>query len=131
DQALCAPDPLLVLMRLDLPVLRASADPVPPLLRQLVRTPPRRAAAAQEPDEDTTSLAAQLAALPAADRLGAVVDLVRTRVATVLGHASADVIDGSRAFRDLGFDSLVSVQLRNRLNAVTGLKLPATLVFDH
>ncbi|MFD8164103.1 SDR family NAD(P)-dependent oxidoreductase, partial [Streptomyces solisilvae] len=131
DRALAAPDPLLVLMRLDLPVLRASADPVPPLLRSLVRTPARRAVAAHGTAEDTTSLAAQLAALPAADRLGAVVDLVRTRVATVLGHASADVIDGNRAFRDLGFDSLASVQLRNRLNAVTGLKLPATLVFDY
>ncbi|WP_016823074.1 type I polyketide synthase, partial [Streptomyces viridosporus] len=131
DRALAAPDPLLVLMHLDLPVLRASDDPVPPLLGQLVRTPARRAVAAQDTAGDTTSLAAQLAALPAADRLGAVVDLVRTRVATVLGHASADVIDGNRAFRDLGFDSLASVQLRNRLNAVTGLKLPATLVFDH
>uniref|UniRef100_A0AAU3GNW7 SDR family NAD(P)-dependent oxidoreductase n=1 Tax=Streptomyces sp. NBC_01401 TaxID=2903854 RepID=A0AAU3GNW7_9ACTN len=131
DRALSAPDPLLVLMRLDLPVLRASADPVPPLLRGLVRTPARRAVAARDTAEETTSLAGQLAALPAADRLGAVVDLVRTRVATVLGHASADVIDGSRAFRDLGFDSLASVQLRNRLGAVTGLKLPATLVFDY
>ncbi|WP_425274696.1 type I polyketide synthase, partial [Streptomyces viridosporus] len=131
DRALAAPDPLLVLMHLDLPVLRASDDPIPPLLGQLVRTPARRAVAAQDTAGDTTSLAAQLAALPAADRLGAVVDLVRTRVATVLGHASADVIDGNRAFRDLGFDSLASVQLRNRLNAVTGLKLPATLVFDH
>ncbi|CAM5544084.1 hypothetical protein SCANM63S_04646 [Streptomyces canarius] len=130
DRALAAPDPLLVLMRLDLRVLRASSDPVPALLRGLVRGPARRAVAA-ETQQDTTSLAGQLATLPASDRLGAVVDVVRTRVATVLGHASADVIDGSRAFRDLGFDSLASVQLRNRLNAVTGLKLPATLVFDY
>ncbi|MGW3465063.1 beta-ketoacyl synthase N-terminal-like domain-containing protein, partial [Streptomyces olivaceoviridis] len=130
DRALAAPDPLLVLMRLDLRALRASSDPVPALLRGLVRGPARRAVAA-ETQEDTTSLAGQLATLPAGDRLGAVVDVVRTRVATVLGHASADVIDGGRAFRDLGFDSLASVQLRNRLNAVTGLKLPATLVFDY
>ncbi|WP_150130547.1 type I polyketide synthase, partial [Streptomyces sp. 150FB] len=131
DRALTAADPLLVLMRLDLPVLRASADPVAPLLRGIVRTPTRRAAVAHYTGDDISSLAGQLAGLPEGDRLGAVVDLVRTRVATVLGHASADVIDGERAFRDLGFDSLASVQLRNRLNAVTGLKLPATLVFDY
>ncbi|UED87990.1 type I polyketide synthase [Streptomyces profundus] len=131
DRALSTPEPLLVLMHLDLPTLRASSDPLPSLLRGLVRTPARRAVAARNTTDDATSLAAQLATLPAADRIGAVVDLVRTGVASVLGHASADVIDGGRAFRDLGFDSLASVQLRNRLGAVTGLKLPATLVFDY
>uniref|UniRef100_UPI00099EDB0F type I polyketide synthase n=1 Tax=Streptomyces graminilatus TaxID=1464070 RepID=UPI00099EDB0F len=77
------------------------------------------------------ALRERLNALAAGDRLEALVSLVRAQAAAVLGHASADAVPGERAFRDIGFDSITAVELRNALNTATGLVLPATLVFDH
>ncbi|GFH34820.1 type I polyketide synthase [Streptomyces pacificus] len=78
-----------------------------------------------------TELGGRLAAMDAETRRGAVLDLVRAEVAGVLGHATSQAVAGDRAFTDMGFDSLTAVELRTRLGAVTGLALPATVVFDH
>ncbi|WP_337661993.1 type I polyketide synthase [Actinoalloteichus sp. AHMU CJ021] len=116
-------EPALVPMRLDVSILRAKDD-VPPVLRGLVPRARRRAAA-------TTSLRDELAGLGPEERNRVVLSLVRAQVAVVLGYRSSDSVSVDRSFSDLGFDSLTAVELRNRLGAETGLRLPATMVFDY
>ncbi|MCZ4609499.1 beta-ketoacyl synthase N-terminal-like domain-containing protein, partial [Streptomyces sp. Lzd4kr] len=57
--------------------------------------------------------------------------LVLEQVAAVLEHTDVQRVDQQAAFKDLGFDSLMTVELRDALAAVTGLKLPSGLLFDH
>ncbi|UOZ02753.1 SDR family NAD(P)-dependent oxidoreductase [Amycolatopsis sp. WQ 127309] len=81
-------------------------------------------------EETLSQLLQQLSGLSEEDRVRALTDVVRTEAVTVLG-LSADGIGSGQAFREVGFDSLTAVDLRNRLSAVTGVRLPAALVFDH
>ncbi|MDY7090266.1 MAG: type I polyketide synthase [Actinomycetota bacterium] len=126
DAAVAAGDPLAVPVRLELTAL-SSLPEVPALLRGLVR---RRSARASAAVSDGAFLAT-FTALPAEKRPGALVELVRGEAAAVLGHAGTAELEAGRQFQDLGFDSLTAVELRNRLGAATGLRLPVSLLFDH
>jgi acyl carrier protein len=130
DTALGLEAPAVVAMNIDLAGMRAQAGTamLAPLWHGLVRVP-AGGPSAGAPAGDT--LRQQLASLSRADQDELILDLVRGQAAAVLGHPSADPVHPGAAFRDLGFDSLTAIELRNRLSTVTGLRLPATLVFDH
>ncbi|MFI7504829.1 SDR family NAD(P)-dependent oxidoreductase [Streptomyces sp. NPDC049687] len=130
DAALAGDATVSVPVRLDLRGLRRRrGESVPPLLHRLV--PPTRRRAASTDESRAGSLVDGLTVLSDTERATALLDLVRTAVAEVLEHPAPETITADRAFQDLGFDSLTAVELRNRLNTSTGLRLPATLVFDY
>ncbi|MFJ9034711.1 SDR family NAD(P)-dependent oxidoreductase [Streptomyces sp. NPDC102274] len=133
DAAVGSGQALLVPVKLDLRGLRAGAaagGEVPHLLRGLVRSGRQLVHAAGTGDE-RRRLADRLVGLAAAEQEALLLDLVRAQAAVVLGHAGPEAVRADAAFRDAGFDSLTSVELRNRLREGTGLKLSATLVFDY
>jgi pimaricinolide synthase PimS1 len=127
DAAMCAGEPSVLALALDHAALRAQARAgvLPRLFSSLVRLP------ASRPGAKPQSLERRLLEAPESARKDLVHELVCGQVAAVLGHSSARAVDEQRAFRDLGFDSLAAVELRNRLNSATALNLPQTLIFDY
>jgi acyl carrier protein len=128
DAAMAAGQPVLVPAAFDAAVLRAAATAgqLPRLLAPL--------APAARPATSTgggAGLAGRLAGLDPARRAQLLTGLVREQAAAVLGHVSAEAVPAGQAFKDLGFDSLTAVELRNRLAAAAGRPLPATLTFDY
>jgi NADP-dependent 3-hydroxy acid dehydrogenase YdfG/acyl carrier protein len=113
--------------RFDTAALRSAAEggTLPPLFQDLVRGRARRER------ETVESLEQQLAGVPEEEREDKVLDVVSEQVAAVLGHSSAGAVDPERNFKELGFDSLSAVELRNRLTRISGQRLPSTLIFDH
>ncbi|MFG2342388.1 type I polyketide synthase, partial [Streptomyces yangpuensis] len=131
DAALASDDAMVLADPLNLPALReqAAAGVLPPVLRGLVGAPVRRAA--QRDGSTPAGLRHRLAGRPGAEQTKYVLSLVQEHVASVLGYASATSVEGARTFQEIGFDSLTAVELRNRIGAATGVRLPATAVFDY
>ncbi|MER7420751.1 type I polyketide synthase, partial [Micromonospora peucetia] len=127
DAASAGSAPAVVAARLR---ITADAAQVPPIVRLLARAGGRRQSRPAQAGGGS-SLSERLVGLSQDDARRLLVDLVCGQVAAVLGHASAQAVPGGRAFKELGFDSLTSVELRNRLASAAGLRLSATLVFDY
>jgi thioesterase domain-containing protein/acyl carrier protein len=129
DAATAADEAVFVPMSLNTAALRREAAPdrIPPLLRGLVRVTAHGSRGAA----DGAAFRRRLLELPEDERGNLLVEAVRAHVATVLGHASGEGIDPEQPLAELGLDSLGAVELRNRLTAVTGLRLPAALTFDY
>ncbi len=126
DAALAVGAPVVLPVRLDLTGFRGE---VPPVLRNQVFGRTRRTAVAS--GGDASSWTRRLLARAPDSRHRIVLDAVTAETAAVLGHTSASSFSPDRAFKDIGFDSLASVELRNRIAGFTGLRLPATVVFDY
>jgi acyl carrier protein len=129
DAALRRPEPVLLPARMDTSVLRHDEVPAP--LRALAAPAARPVRqVVRQVETQGPALVRRLDAADAAERDGLLLEFVTGQAAAVLGGTRAGGLDPDTAFKDLGFDSLVAVELRNRLSKETGLRLPPTLVFD-
>ncbi|MCP2163162.1 type I polyketide synthase [Goodfellowiella coeruleoviolacea] len=130
DRALAQPAAAVVPALFDVAALRAqqASGALPAVLRGLVPDSPRR------PVRDRVEAAALVERLRSVSRTeqdDILTDLVTEQAAAVLGHDSPAAVSAHQTFKDLGFDSLAGVELRNRLAALTGLRITVTAVFEH
>ncbi|MGW1136982.1 type I polyketide synthase [Streptomyces zhihengii] len=103
-----------------------------PLIHDIPEVAAQLAVAAATPDDALAArLRDRLADLTGEERETALVRIVQQHAASVLGYPAPEAVAADKAFRDLGFDSLSAVELRDRLAAETGLALPTTLLFDY
>ncbi|MEE1768322.1 beta-ketoacyl synthase N-terminal-like domain-containing protein, partial [Streptomyces sp. JV185] len=128
DAARQMAEPVVVPVRLDLAAVRAQGDNSREIFRTLVPVVTRRKAGGTV---EVNGLQQRLAGLAEPEREESMLELVLEQVASVLGYSSLQAIEPERAFKDLGFDSLRAVEFRNALAEATGLRLPATVVFDY
>jgi NADP-dependent 3-hydroxy acid dehydrogenase YdfG/acyl carrier protein len=133
DAALGRPEAVLIPIQLHDPALRAHSPQIPDLLRDLCppRSPDQTSPSQRDVAADPALLRRTLAELAEDERKVALEQLIRMEVAQVLALPGADDVDPSAEFSSIGFDSLTTVDLNRRLAAMTGLRLPATLLFDH
>ncbi|MEU5929966.1 SDR family NAD(P)-dependent oxidoreductase [Streptomyces antimycoticus] len=133
DASVTSGTAVVIPARLDMAALRAQGAALPAVFRPVVpQAPVRRAARAAESEVDQpTQLRQRLAGLPEAERDEALLEMVRTVAAAVLGFASHNDIDTGHEFMEMGFNSLTAVEFRNQLAALTGLRLNTTVVFDY
>nr|WP_190815892.1 type I polyketide synthase [Saccharopolyspora pogona] len=130
DAAMLSSESLLAPIAFDAAAMRKNLDTSPaPILNTVAGT--RKRVVTAKSTAGKPALLGRLAGLSDSERVSAVAQAVRAEVASVLGHADTDEIKDTAMFRDLGFDSLASVDLRNRLSTLMGLRLPATVVFDY
>lgn len=115
----------------DVPTLKAKPGALHSLLRDMVLTETGPVVRSRTKSADPAALVARLTGLSTEDRERALLDLVRGHAAAVLGHSGAEAVPAERGFLDVGFDSLTALELRNRLNEVTGCRLAPTLIFDY
>ncbi|MEV4864918.1 type I polyketide synthase [Streptomyces ossamyceticus] len=138
DAALCRPGPALRLpVALSLPVVRRAAHEgeALPLFRELAGSAWRDPAApdtgpGEERSGGTPVRLQVVAGRPAPEQEAALLEQVRAHAAAVLGHRDGRRVDATRTFKELGFDSLMGVELRNRLTAASGHRMPAGLLFN-
>ncbi|QKW65461.1 type I polyketide synthase [Streptomyces sp. NA03103] len=131
DQAQDLGAPVVVVTPFDERALRERGERLPAVLRSLVAAVERPGPAGPAPEAGPAGLRERLATLSEEAQTRTLTDLVRMHLGSVLGHEDAQGVAEDRAFEQLGLDSLMGVELRNRLNAATGLRLPSTAVFEH
>ncbi|HET8936172.1 MAG TPA: SDR family NAD(P)-dependent oxidoreductase, partial [Polyangiales bacterium] len=132
DAALQLPDAQWVPLKLKIEQVQrmvAQAGYAPAIMRKLLPQSLRRASAASS--QAALALRESLVALPESERLGALIARVQTEVALVLGLPGPSAVDPDKELQKFGFDSLMAVELRNRLNALAGTSLPTTMAFDY